>query len=228
MRLAARYRILGLLPCAAVGCAVAAAHSGAEVGSGGKSDGVEAHSSGETGVVVAKDRIAFDGGPLIALPESLLGYWGGTCRNSQATEADATFRWREEVPTDYDRACSISTWAAVLALGPGHALVLDINDEPGPCTVWLARDYGGVFRSGDDLDCPEAVKEEAWQTLEDVVTLDSRLIVTTAATSGAEARGEDHLLVLLEPGTYRVAFAERHSDSGDLWTVFVRLERCSQ
>ncbi|MCQ8773070.1 Imm21 family immunity protein [Streptomyces telluris] len=61
------------------------------------------------------------GGPLIAVPVSLLAEWGGCSEN-----------WGEESSPveDYDRACAVEGWAGLLDVGRRGGQALVLADEP--------------------------------------------------------------------------------------------------
>jgi hypothetical protein len=81
-------------------------------------------------------------GPLLLVPEALLPAWSGTDVPAGRT-VDATFRWQGSGPaTDYDRACDVRDYVAVIPVGAGRALVL--ADEPLP-TKWLPAADGGLL-----------------------------------------------------------------------------------
>ncbi|HBP20340.1 MAG TPA: hypothetical protein DEA08_21435 [Planctomycetes bacterium] len=172
--------------------------------------------------------VAFDGGPIIAIPESTLVSWGGIDSIQPGGEAEAPDSYSPgDEPTDYDRACAISTWAMLLDVGGEQGLVMDISDEPGPCVAWVPRPYGGVFLGGGvgDLDAEASVvvlEGLTWVPLSEPLVLNCEaLISTTAAAPGADFLEEDHLRAAIGPGTYDVSVAE----SADSWAVGVRLRR---
>ena len=76
------------------------------------------------------------GGPLIAVPETVLPFWAG---------ADG-----DETASDYDRACEVDAAVGLLPVGDGAALVL--GDEPASTAYlpahsafvrWCAADSEG-------------------------------------------------------------------------------------
>ncbi|MEU4038238.1 immunity 21 family protein [Streptomyces collinus] len=135
------------------------------------------------------------GGPLVAVPETVLPFWTG---------ADS-----EELDTDYDRACEVDGRVGLLPVGDSAALVL--GDEPA-ATAYLP-DLGTFVRwcaAGPErelaarvpaaLDAAVWGDELRWHVPGPVVLFDS-------ARPGAAARTERHLRVPLRPGSYLVRAA---------------------
>jgi hypothetical protein len=73
--------------------------------------------------------IQSNGGPLLLLPSSLLGVWGGTDEPEPYLGVEARSRWNPAgAATDYDRACDVTDLLGTVQVGGGEALVL--ADEP--------------------------------------------------------------------------------------------------
>ena len=97
-----------------------------------------------------------DGGPLLLLARAYLRYWGGIDPPTGGRTIEARFRWSGTAATpatDYDRACDVDDELGLLAVGPGHALVL--GDEPlatsggppvGPAGRWCGGGMPGSRR----------------------------------------------------------------------------------
>lgn len=61
---------------------------------------------------------------MLVLPREAFCYWEGGDIPSGGRRVEARFRWDTEVATDYDRACDVDEWAAILQVGPAWSLVL--------------------------------------------------------------------------------------------------------
>ncbi|MEU2774758.1 immunity 21 family protein [Streptomyces sp. NPDC007162] len=152
------------------------------------------------------------GGPLVAVPETVLPFWAG---------ADS-----EDLATDYDRACEVDGFVGLLPVGDSAALVL--GDEPASTS--FLPDHGTFVRwsaanSEDELlaQVPAALdtavweKELHWRVPGPVVLFDS-------AWPGGEAEGGEHLRVPLEPGTYVVRAAYTRPGP-ETWLGLVQLRK---
>lgn len=129
------------------------------------------------------------GGPLIAIPASVLGGWGG-CTMSGMVIGDG------DVPDDYDRACEVNGLAGVIAVGGQDARGLVLADEPATtCFLpeqqvfvrWLGADSEAdlIAAAQAILNDPAVEWEECgfWETDGPAVLLDS-------ASEGAELNVE--------------------------------------
>ncbi len=136
------------------------------------------------------------GGPLIAVPETVLPFWTG---------ADG-----EETDSDYDRACEVDGQVGLLPVGDSTALVL--GDEPAS-TAWLP-DHGAFVRwcAADSeaevlagvaagLDGAEWGPEVSWHVPGPVLLFDAAWPGTASARTGRTR-------VALAPGRYTVRTAE--------------------
>ncbi|EGX58695.1 hypothetical protein SZN_16295 [Streptomyces zinciresistens K42] len=150
------------------------------------------------------------GGPLIAVPETVLPFWAG---------ADG-----DETASDYDRACEIDGAVGLLPVGDSAALVL--GDDPaataylpdhGVFVRWCAADSEEdvLARVPDALAGAEWGAEVRWKVPGPVVLFD-------AAWPGRETERTEHLKVTLAPGAYAVRAA--HVRPGpETWLVLVGL-----
>ncbi|WP_369198328.1 immunity 21 family protein [Streptomyces djakartensis] len=161
----------------------------------------------EPGVV---EWVESGGGPLIAVPETVLPFWAG---------ADG-----EETASDYDRACEVDGQAGLLPVGDGTALVL--GDEPA-ATAYLPG--SGLFVRWCAADSEEELlasvpsaaataewgPELAWRVPGPVRLFD-------AAWPGTGLPDTDQVRIALEPGTYTVR-AARVQPGQETWLDLVRL-----
>ena len=97
-----------------------------------------------------------EAGPLLLLPETLLPEWSGIDVPLYRT-VSATFRWNSEESRacDYDRACDVSDYVGVIAVGHGEGLVL--NDAPC-ATAWLPTRSGGILARWEHADSDDAME----------------------------------------------------------------------
>ncbi|MFD7697422.1 immunity 21 family protein [Streptomyces sp. NPDC059374] len=155
------------------------------------------------------------GGPLIAVPETVLPFWAG---------ADG-----DETASDYDRACEVDAPVGLLPVGDGAALVL--GDEPastaylpdhGVFVRWCAADSEAALLAGipSALATADWGREVHWKVPGPVVLFDS-------AWPGRETERTEHLRVGLTPGAYAVRAA--HARPGpETWMILVQLRRLPQ
>jgi len=152
------------------------------------------------------------GGPLIAIPETVLPFWAG---------ADG-----DDMSCDYDRACDVEGFIGLLPVGDTRALVL--GDDPASTTYlpehgvfvrWCAAD------SEDELLAvvPAALAQAAWEP-EVEWTVPGPVVLFDAAWPGTASENTDHLRVVLEPGRYGVR-AARVEPGPETWVGLVQLRR---
>ncbi|MFE2534838.1 immunity 21 family protein [Streptomyces sp. NPDC059371] len=152
------------------------------------------------------------GGPLIAIPETVLPFWAG---------ADG-----DDMSCDYDRACDVDGFIGLLPVGDTRALVL--GDEPASTTY--LPEHGAFVRwyaarSEDELLAvvPEALAQAEWEP-EAEWTVPGPVILFEAAWPGTFSESTDRLRVVLEPGRYgvRAAYVEPRPET---WVGLVQLRR---
>jgi len=86
------------------------------------------------------------GGPLVLLDEELATYWtgAGDDDSSSLCDGETDTNGRKEnaskAPTDYERACSVTDYVGLLAVGPGQCVIL--GEEPMPTAWWPELDSG--------------------------------------------------------------------------------------
>ena len=173
--------------------------------------------------------IQSNGGPLLLLPATLLTEWSGSEAPPAAREVVASFRWRPGGPaTDYDRACDVSDYVGVIAVGAGEGLVL--GEEPDP-TTWLADGHGGILArwihapSGEEVAAAlERVPMElSWELAGTFRVVGSPLVLFDAAEPGVEPL-LPRLKLEVAPGLYAVAQVAYRPDAETALRL-VRLQR---
>ncbi|MER5399057.1 immunity 21 family protein [Streptomyces sp. NPDC002599] len=152
------------------------------------------------------------GGPLIAIPETVLPFWAG---------ADG-----DDMSCDYDRACDVDGFVGLLPVGDTRALVL--GDDPASTTY--LPEHGAFVRwcaadSEDELLAvvPAALSQARWER-EVVWTVPGPVVLFDAAWPGTASGRADHLRVALEPGRYGVR-AARVEPGPETWVGLVQLRR---
>jgi hypothetical protein len=152
------------------------------------------------------------GGPLIAVPETVLPFWSG---------ADG-----EETASDYDRACEVDGYVGLLPVGDSTALVL--GDEPAS-TAFLP-DHGTFVRwtaahSEAELlaSVPLALHSAEWEP-EVQWDVPGTVLLFDAAWPGEDSARTDHVRVTLEPGRYAVRAAQVQPGP-ETWLGLVQLRR---
>ncbi|PPS70510.1 MULTISPECIES: immunity 21 family protein [Streptomyces] len=158
----------------------------------------------------AVEWVESGGGPLIAVPETVLPFWAG---------ADG-----EETASDYDRACEVDGHVGFLPVGDCTALVL--GDEPA-ATAYLP-DHGMFVRwcAGDSehevlASVPPATAMAQWGP-ETTWKVPGPVRLFDAAWPGTSLADTDQVRVALEPGTYTVRTA-RVQPGPETWLDFIRL-----
>lgn len=144
--------------------------------------------------------ISSAGGPLLLLPESLVGHWRGSFSASEENS---------QSQTDYDRACSVEGYVGVINVNAGQGLVL--GDEPMQ-TSWLplSEQLGGVLVrwqwAPDEKHVNEAMTDLsrlAWEPPTHTFRVsDKVLLLFDAACSGNDPG--DALNIDLLPGQYSI------------------------
>lgn len=139
------------------------------------------------------------GGPLVVVPQTHLGRWGGVdCRSTDDT-------------SDYDRACEVSDDVAVIRVADTEALVL--GDEPFR-TTWLPNEKGGFLVRWVYADKEESISEflsapsleEALSASGVSFTTPGMCVLFDSAEPGDDIRG-DSMTLALKPGTYAIKSA---------------------
>ncbi|MFF6915052.1 Imm21 family immunity protein [Streptomyces sp. NPDC012466] len=158
----------------------------------------------------AVEWVESGGGPLIAVPETVLPFWAG---------ADG-----EETASDYDRACEVDGHVGLLPVGDCTALVL--GDEPAS-TAYLP-DHGMFVRwcagnSEDELlaSVPPATATAEWGP-ETTWKVPGPVRLFDAAWPGTDLAGTDQVRVVLEPGRYAVR-AARVQPGPETWLDLIEL-----
>jgi hypothetical protein len=160
----------------------------------------------------AVEWVESGGGPLIAVPETVLPFWLG---------ADG-----DETASDYDRACEVEGFVGLLPVGDSAALVL--GDEPASTS--FLPDQGTFVRWGaadseDELlaQVPAALATADWKD-EIHWTVPGPVVLFDAAWPGGDSTRTDHLRVTLDPGRYAVRAAQVQPGP-ETWLGFVQLRR---
>lgn len=160
----------------------------------------------------ALEWVESGGGPLIAVPETVLPFWAG---------ADS-----EELDTDYDRACEVDGYVGLLPVGDSAALVL--GDEPA-CTAYLPEHATFVrwsaAHSEDELlaQVPAALETAVWEH-EVHWRVPGPVVLFDSAWPGGKAGHQEHLRIPLDAGRYtvRAAYAQ---PAPETWFGLVQLRR---
>ncbi|ALC21320.1 immunity 21 family protein [Streptomyces pristinaespiralis] len=145
-----------------------------------------------------------EGGPMIAVEESLRHLWGGYAN------------------TDYETACAVEGPAGLVpfeeqSAGPGSALV--IGDLPAPTT--FMEEFGALVQwiaASSEVRLVDVVRQgigfvDEWED-GPVVQVNGRLALFDAALPGTQAAADELLLVDVEPAVYRLRTADIESDTG--------------
>lgn len=150
------------------------------------------------------------GGPLIAVPETVLPFWAG---------ADG-----DDLASDYDRACEVDGAFGLLPVGDRTALVL--GDEPA-ATAYLpehgtfVRWYAADTEAGLLAEVPAALASADWT---DEVRWDvpGPVVLFDSAWPGDATDRTDTLRIPLPPGPYTL-HAATAQPGPETWLTLVRL-----
>ncbi|MHC3472235.1 immunity 21 family protein [Streptomyces sp. 7R007] len=160
----------------------------------------------------AVEWVESGGGPLIAVPETVLPFWAG---------ADG-----DETASDYDRACEVDGSVGLLPVGDCAALVL--GDEPAS-TSYLPEHTAFVrwcaANSEDELlaEVPAALAAADWEG-EVNWHVPGPVVLFDSAWPGTETDRTDRLRVALDPGHYAVR-AANVQPGPEMWLGLVHLRR---
>ncbi|MFC8435338.1 immunity 21 family protein [Streptomyces sp. NPDC057253] len=154
------------------------------------------------------------GGPLIAVPETVLPFWAG---------ADG-----DETASDYDRACEVDGCVGLLPVGDTAALVL--GDEPASTSYLPDQDTFVRWYAADSEDellaeVPAALATADWEQ-EVSWSVPGPVVLFDAAWPGNDSVNTDHLKVSLAPGRYAVR-AARVRPGPETWLGLVQVRRLS-
>jgi hypothetical protein len=164
--------------------------------------------------------IESSGGPLLLLSSEHLADWEGVDSSSNGHIVQATFRWNDPsvAATDYDRACDVEDYIAVIPVANGTGLVL--NQEPMPTAWWPHDDQiGGLlirWLQGDPetdvLELLAHLPNLGWESGHITFTVgSSSLYLFDAASPGNEL--DEHLTIALRAGAYRITTALYEPDN---------------
>ena len=160
---------------------------------------------------------ATGGGPLIAIEERHLRHWLGIDPPTDGRVIDTAFRWDDDPDapaTDYDRACDVEDYAALLTVGQGYGLLLSYE-----CMTawWPGRDTcGGILARWQYANSQAEVRQYmsmvpelplAEPAMEWIVT-DRKIYLFDSAYSGEDVLGglvDDAITFELCPGKYVVS-----------------------
>ncbi|MEU6473136.1 immunity 21 family protein [Streptomyces massasporeus] len=158
----------------------------------------------------AVEWVESGGGPLIAVPETVLPFWAG---------ADG-----EETASDYDRACEVDGHVGLLPVGDSTALVL--GDEPastaylpdrGMFVRWCAADSEHELLAS----VPPATAAAEWGP-ETTWKVPGPVRLFDAAWPGTGLADTDQVRVALEAGSYAVR-AARVQPGPETWLDLIEL-----
>ena len=158
------------------------------------------------------------GGPLIAVPESVLGAWKG------ADDVDEEADEFDEEAGDYGQACAVDGYAGVIDVGGTPALVL--GDAPAP-TAFLPEHSLFVRRVAADSEqsalavVGQGLEEAEWEEPTDW-DVPGPVVLFDSAYSAEDLDSTGSLRIDLAPGRYRVESAYVEPDD-DTWLVLIRL-----
>jgi hypothetical protein len=153
----------------------------------------------------------------LVAPRSVVSLWKGVTDDDGPVEAQG----------DHGVACSADGYIGLVPIGELHGLVL--GDDPAMTTYLPAERLFLRWSAADDEDELMSAAHEAlrtgveWDEDEDLVwSVDGPVVLFDAAWPGAELAADNHLVVDLQPGRYRVRATYR--EDGDNWMILVQLQ----
>jgi hypothetical protein len=169
--------------------------------------------------------VSTGGGPLIMIPVEIAHYWRGcSSSNSWPDTADPLKIWEAmRWYTDYGRACGVVDYLGVLAVGPGHCLVL--GDEPMQTAFlpseldWLVVRWVHAECEDDVVRAIQSISENVWKVTPHRIHVGSAgLLVSNSAFPGDDLPSEAErgtvpwLKLAIPSGTYEIDFADFEPD----------------
>ena len=157
------------------------------------------------------------GGPLLVAPRSELSEWGGSTADDGPVES-----WG-----DYGRACTVEGYIGLVRIGSQQALV--VGDEPAP-TTYLSTErlflrWAAAYSESELVVAAEQAVHGQIQWDEDeglFWDVQGPVVLFDASLPGTAMELDNHLVVDLEPGRYRVR-ATSLTDNGN-WMILVQLQ----
>lgn len=160
------------------------------------------------------------GGPLIAVPRSVVPAWFGTDGPGDDEDLD-------EEETDYWRACSAPDPVGVIDVAGKPALVLRTSSVP---TAYVeehklfVHEMAKTGRPDTVAGATSLLSEVEWQFAE-TFAAGEPLVLFDASFPGQYALEHEHLLITVPPGEYSVESAYHKPVSSDgVWVTLVRLK----
>ena len=143
-----------------------------------------------------------EGGPLLVAPMSEVAHWGGSSGDDGPVET-----WG-----DHGRACSVKGDVGLVDVGGQQALVL--GDEPAS-TAYLAdeRLFLRWVAADSEAELIEVARRARrsgvqWDEDEDLLwNIHGPVVLFESWSSGTEIEPDNHLVIDIEPGCYRVRAA---------------------
>ena len=144
-------------------------------------------------------------------------HWGGASNDDGPVES-----WG-----DYGRACSVRGYIGLVEVGGQQALVL--GDEPAS-TTYLAAErlflrWAAAYSEAELVAAARRFLRDQlhWDEDEDLIwDVRGPLVLFDSAWPGAEIEPDNHLVIDIEPGRYRVR-ATSLKDQGS-WMLLVQLQ----
>lgn len=168
-----------------------------------------------------------DAGHLILMPAAVRAHWSGIELPRDGRDIAARFRWNaSDAPaTDYDRACDIDDYVAILDVASSWGIVL--GQEPLPAT-WQSMRDGSVLIArlytseiGTPSELPDTGNLE-WTTVGFIDSDGSPAVLFDSTEVGWEEPVLPSLDVGLPAGRYAVEHATFAINAMELWLVRLR------
>lgn len=159
------------------------------------------------------------GGPLIAVPGSVVRAWFGTDGPGDPDDID-------EEETDYWRACSAPDPVGVIDVEGKSALVLRTSSVPTAYVQSSRVFVHEMAKTGrtDTLNgALELISGLQWQAAGSF-SVEEELVLFDASFPGGYALSHEHVIVDVPPGSYKVEWAHhKPSTPSSVWVILVRL-----
>jgi hypothetical protein len=172
--------------------------------------------------------VTCDGGPLLVLAKENLPAWEGSATPSQGRKIEAQFRWNSGGPaTDYDRACDVEDYIALIDVGAGKGMVLGGEESDA---TWLPLVDGGllvrwVYGENDEgsLAAVDRIPKDAFEDSGLSFSVGESPLVLFAACESSGDQIYPRIEFQIAPGCYQI-LTSHYEEIGRISLICHRLK----